>query len=105
MPDVNLFLAVLVLAVGTYATRLGGVGFGGSRLARQFEQWTEPAVIVLLAGVATTGALYDGQEFAGWARVAGVAVTALAAAIRAPFVVVVLVAAAITAGLRAVGVH
>jgi hypothetical protein len=51
-----------------------------------------------------TAALLDGGEFAGWARPAGVAVGALAAWRRAPFVVVVLLAAGTAAGLRALGV-
>ncbi|WP_370260062.1 AzlD domain-containing protein [Cryobacterium sp. TMT3-29-2] len=96
---------MLVLAAGTYAIRLGGVGFGGFRLALRLEQWSEPAVVVLLASVATTSALYEGSDFAGWARVVGVAVAALAAAVRAPLVAVVVVAAGVTACLRALGVH
>lgn len=105
MTDPNLALAVVVLAVGTYAIRLGGVSFGASRLALRLEQWSEPAVIVILASVAATSALYDGNDFAGWARVAGVAVAAMAAAMRAPLVLVVLLAAGVTACLRVLEVH
>ncbi|NEA91734.1 AzlD domain-containing protein, partial [Actinospica acidiphila] len=46
----------------------------------------------------------EGGEFAGWARPAGVAVGGVLAWRRAPFVVVVLGAAAATAALRAAGV-
>jgi hypothetical protein len=56
-----------------------------------------------VALVATAALIEDGG-FAGWARPVGVAVGALAAWRRAPFVLVVVLAAATTAGLRAVGV-
>jgi uncharacterized membrane protein len=102
--DASLLPAVLLLAVGTYAIRLGGVVFGGSRAAELIDRWSAPAVAVVLASVAATATFYDGTEFAGWARVAGVAAGAVAAAIRAPIVVVVVVAAATTAVLRLAGI-
>ncbi|WP_309129897.1 AzlD domain-containing protein [Microbacterium sp.] len=105
MPDIDLALAIAVLAVGTYAIRLGGVTFGGSSLAARLQQWSDPAVVTLLASVTAAATIYEGQEFAGWARLAGVAAAASSAAARAPLVVVVIVAGAVTAGLRAVGVH
>lgn len=104
MPSLDLLLAVLLLAFGTYAIRLAGVSFGSSAVSRRLGDWSEPAVIVLLASVATTAALYEGAEFAGWARIAGVAVGAAVAVTRAPLVVVVLAASATTALLRALGV-
>lgn len=104
MPDITLLLAVLVLAIGTYSLRLGGVNFGGSPAASRFEQWSEPAVIVLLASVATTATIYDGEDFAGWARLSGVVVAAGLSVVRAPLVVVVAAAAGVTAGLRVCGV-
>ena len=58
----------------------------------------------LLVAMVTVSTLFDGEAFAGWARPAGVAVGALAAWRRAPFILVVVLAAATTAGLRAVGV-
>lgn len=105
MSDVGLVVAVLALAAGTYAVRLGGVHFGGTRLSLPLQRWGTPAVIVLIAGVAATATLYDGQAFAGWARVAGVATAAALAAMRAPLVVVVVAAAGVAAGLRALGIH
>jgi uncharacterized membrane protein len=102
--DIDLVLAVLVLALGTYILRLGGVSVGDSDLAARLDQWIEPAVIVLLASVAATATVYDGADFAGWARIAGVGTGALAAALRLPIVLVVLAAAGATACLRALGV-
>lgn len=105
MADINLILTILVLAVGTYVIRLGGVSFGGSRFALRLQQWSEPAVIVLLASVAAAATIYDGQGFAGWARIAGVAAAAGLTAMRAPLVVVVVAAAGVAACLRVLGVH
>lgn len=104
MPDVSLVAAILVLACGTYAIRVAGVSFGQSRLALRLQQWSDPAVIVLLAGVAATATLFEGQNFAGWARTLGVTAAACLAAMRAPLVVVVVAAAGVTACLRAFGV-
>ncbi|MCS5723939.1 AzlD domain-containing protein [Herbiconiux sp. CPCC 203407] len=104
MPDPNLVLAVVVLAAGTYLLRLGGVGFGGSHHAVRLRPGSDAAVITLLAGVAATATFYEGQEFAGWARLTGVAAATGLAAVRAPLVVVVVAAAGVTAGLRALGV-
>jgi hypothetical protein len=102
--DVTLVLAVLALAAGTYAVRLGGVHFGGSRLSLRLQHWGDPAVIVLIAGVAATATLFDGQSFAGWARVAGVTTAAVLAAMRVPLVVVVVAAAGVAASARALGI-
>ncbi|AVZ40329.1 MULTISPECIES: AzlD domain-containing protein [unclassified Dietzia] len=105
MPDPALILAVAALAVGVYAIRLAGVHVGRTRASLQLHRWCDPAVIVLLAGVAATATLYDGQAFAGWARIGGVASAAVLAALRAPLVVVVVAAVGVTAALRALGVH
>ena len=92
-------------AAGTYALRLAGPVLA--------DRLTEPdrvqrlfglAATALLAALIVTAALTNGRGFAGWARPAGVAVGAVAAWCRAPFVAVVLLAAATTAGLRGLGV-
>jgi branched-subunit amino acid transport protein len=97
--------AVGGLAAGTYLLRLSGLLLRGritvpDRVARLLDL----AATALIAGVVVTGALAEGAGFAGWARPAGVAVGALAAWLRLPLVAVVLLAAAVTAGLRLLGV-
>jgi hypothetical protein len=74
--------AVLVLAAGTYAFRLAG-----------------PLLFALVA----TSTLTKGQGFAGLALPIGVLVGGVAAWRKAPFVVVVVLAAVTTAGLRFAG--
>ena len=99
------WVAVLVLAVGTYAFRLAGpVLRERLRVSQRVQRLLSLGAVALLGALVATAALVDGDGFAGWARPAGVAVGALAAWRRLPFVVVVVAAAATTAGLRAVGV-
>ena len=97
--------ALLVLAAGTYALRLAGPALR--------RRWSVPAraqlllsdaATVLLVALVATSALTEGQGFAGWARPAGVLVALVLVLRRAPFPVVVVAAAATTAGLRLLGV-
>lgn len=97
---------VIALAVGTYALRLGGVLLRGSlRVSARAERLLAIAALTLLGAFVATSAVFESGEFAGWPRIAGVAVGGLLAWRRAPFVVVVLVAAATAAGLRLVVTH
>ncbi|MQA23953.1 MAG: AzlD domain-containing protein [Micromonosporaceae bacterium] len=97
--------AILLLAAGTYAFRLAGPLLGDRiELSEERQEWLRLPAIALLAALVATATLYSAAEFAGWARVIGVAVAALAAWRRAPFVVVVMAAAAVTALLRLAGV-
>jgi len=97
--------AVLALAGGTYALRLAGLVLRGRlRLPPAVERLVDLGATALLVALVATAALLDGMAFVGWARPIGVAVGALAAWRRAPFVVVVLLAAGTAAGLRALGV-
>ncbi|CAM5480745.1 AzlD domain-containing protein [Streptomyces canus] len=96
---------ILALAVGTYAFRLvGPVLHGRVELSPRVQELLGAGAVVLLVALLATGALTESGGFAGWARPAGVLVGAVLAWRRAPFVVVVLGAAAATAVLRAVGV-
>ncbi|HKT03848.1 MAG TPA: AzlD domain-containing protein, partial [Rugosimonospora sp.] len=63
------------------------------------------AAVALLAALAATAALMDGDGFAGIARPVGVLAGTLAAWRRLPFIVVVLIAATTTALLRLAGVR
>ena len=97
---------LLVLAAGTYLLRLSGLVLRERlRLPARVERYVDLGATALLVALVATAALLDGGAFAGWARPAGVAVGALAAWRRAPFVLVVVLAAATAAGLRALGVR
>ena len=62
------------------------------------------AATVLLVALIATSALTDGGSFAGIALPAGVLAGGVLAWRKAPFVVVVVAAAVVAAGLRALGV-
>lgn len=99
-----LVLAVVALAVGTYALRLAGVVLADRlRLPDQISRLLPMAAVALLAALAVTAALTEAGQAAGVARPAGVLVGVVLAWRRAPFVVVVLAAAATAAGLRLLG--
>jgi branched-subunit amino acid transport protein len=97
--------AVLTLAGGTYLMRIAGIVLRDRlRVPARVERYLDLAATALLVALVATAALTDGTGFAGWARPAGVAVGALAAWRKVPFVLVVVLAAATTAGLRLLGV-
>ena len=100
-----LIAAIIALAVGTYALRLAGVLLRDQLdLSDRARTLLPMAAAALLAALAATAALTQDAAFAGYARPAGVAVGALLAWRNAPFVVVVVAAAAVAAGLRLLGV-
>lgn len=97
--------AVAVLAGGTFAFRYAGPALQGRiSLPVRYEGLIATASIVLLAALVATQALVEGDGFAGWARPSGVLVAGVLAWYKTPFIVVVLAAAATTAGLRMLGV-
>lgn len=94
-----------VLAGGTYAMRLGGPAlrakFGESE---RVDALIDVAATVLLVAVMVTTAFTEAGGFSGVARSAGVIFACVLAWYRTPFVVVILAAAGLTAGLRFLGV-
>jgi branched-subunit amino acid transport protein len=106
--------AILVLALGTYAIRVSGPllrtrlarsnGDGAATLPPRATELMSAAATVLLVALIATSSFTDGRDFAGVALPAGVLAGGLLAWRKAPFVVVVLVAAGVAAGLRVVGV-
>jgi branched chain amino acid efflux pump len=97
--------AIVALAALTYAFRFTGPLLRGRvTVPAAAERLFADAATVLLVALAATAALTAGHGFAGWARPAGVLVAGALAARRAPFPVVVIAAAAVTALLRLAGV-
>jgi branched-subunit amino acid transport protein len=100
-----LIAVIVALAVGTYGFRLAGVVLRDRLdLPAPLRRMLPLAAAALLAALAGTAALTDSGGFAGIARPAGVAVGAVLAWLKAPFVVVVVSAAATAALLRLAGV-
>ena len=99
-----LIAAILALAVGTYTMRLSGVLLRDRlELSDSLQRLLPMAAAALLAALAATAALTEDGGFAGFARPIGVAVGAVLAWRRAPFVVVVIAAAGAAALLRLAG--
>ncbi|MFI2436829.1 AzlD domain-containing protein [Streptomyces sp. NPDC018693] len=96
---------ILALAVGTYAFRLVGPALHGRvELPTRVQELLSAGAVLLLVALLVTGAATEGDGFGGWARLIGVLAACALAWRRVPFPVVVLVAAGVTAGLRAAGV-
>ncbi len=93
------------LAAGTYAFRFSGQALR-SRISFPPRARTllEAAAVILLAALVATTALTEGHGFSGFARPAGVLAGGVLAWRKAPFLVVVIAAAAVTALLRLLGV-
>ena len=100
------WIAIAVLAGGTYAMRLAGpLLHGRVTMSDRLRRLLAVSASVLLLALVVTSALVQGHGFAGWARPAGVLVGGVLAARRAPFLVAVLAAVVTTAGLRVLGVR
>ncbi|MFC5952311.1 AzlD domain-containing protein [Pseudonocardia lutea] len=97
--------AVLALAAGTYLVRLAGILLRDRvTLPPRATRLTDLGATALLVALVATAALTEDGGFSGWARPAGVLVGGAAAWLKVPFVLVVVLAAGTTAGLRALGV-
>jgi len=97
--------AVLALAGGTYLLRLAGLLLRDRvTVPARVERYLDLGATALLVALLAIAALTEAGGFAGWARSAGVAVGAVLAWRRVPFVLVLVLAAASTAGLRMLGV-
>jgi branched-subunit amino acid transport protein len=103
--DTSLVVAgMATLAAGTYAIRFAGQALRARiTFPPRAEKLLAAAATILLAALVATTALTEGHGFAGVARPAGVLVAGLLAWRKAPFLVVVIAAAAVTALLRLAG--
>lgn len=100
-----LIASSLALAAGTYGFRLAGPLLRTRvRIPDAVQRTLEISAVVLLTALVATTALTEGHGLAGPARPLGVAFAGLLAWRKAPFLAVVLAAAAATALLRVVGV-
>ena len=103
-PDVTVWLAVLAASAVCFAIKLVGHLVPEHWLAEPRVARTASLVTVaLLAALVGVQTVTTGQAVTLDARLPALAVAAVALALRAPFVVVVVLAAATAAGLRALG--
>jgi branched-subunit amino acid transport protein len=94
-------IAVLVMAAGTYAFRVAGPLLRERiEVPERIRELLSTAALVLLVALVATASLMSGRHLAGVALPVGVLAGGVLAWRKAPFIVVVIVAAGCTAGLR-----
>lgn len=97
-------LAVVVLAVGTYACKAAGPLFAAGReLSPTVQRLTDLLPAALLAALVATQTLATESSLVLDARAVGVGAAAVAVWLRAPFAIVVLIGAGVTALTRMLG--
>lgn len=100
------WVAVLATAAGCYGFKLAGLTVPQRLLASpRVRRFAELVPVALLAALSAVQSATSGQSIAlDPARLAGLAAAFVALLLRAPFLVVIVVAAGAAAVLRAVGV-
>ncbi|MGA4839219.1 AzlD domain-containing protein [Streptomyces sp. G45] len=98
----NVWIAVALTAVGCYAVKLAGLLVPVGALERPLVKRTAALLpVALLAALTAQQAFGKGQSLVLDAKAAGLAAATVALLLRAPFLVVIAVAVAVTAGARA----
>ena len=104
MTTTALWATVLVASLACFALKLGGHLIPRSWLASErVSRVTTLVTVALLVSLVVVQGFADGRTLTVDARVPALAVVALALALRAPFILVVVLAAATAAALRATG--
>ncbi|OZC88694.1 branched-chain amino acid transporter [Rhodococcus sp. 06-412-2C] len=102
----NLTIPLIALVVGTYALRIAGPALRTRiTISPRISRVMNTSVAVVFVALVATSTLLVGKDFAGFAAPIGVTVAGILAWRKAPFVVIVIAAAATTAGLRWIGVN
>jgi hypothetical protein len=95
------WIAIVVTVVGCYALKLAGLLVPARILQRPaVARVAEQLPVALLLALVAVGTVSDGRHLVLDARAVGLAAGVLALLLRAPFLVVVLVAATATALVR-----
>jgi branched chain amino acid efflux pump len=98
----TVWLVVVLTSVGTLALKAAGpVLLGGRPLPDRLSGVVTLVGPALLAALVSIGTFADGQRLVLDARVLGVAAAAVAIKLRAPVLLVVVIAAGVTAAVRA----
>jgi branched-subunit amino acid transport protein len=102
----GVWIAVLVTAGGCYALKLAGVTVPQRLLASpRVRRFAELVPVALLAALSAVQSMTSGQSIDfNLARLAGMAAAVVALLLRAPFLLVIVVAAGTAAALRALGI-
>jgi branched-subunit amino acid transport protein len=94
--------AILLAGAGCYLLKLGGLSVPTAVLEHPVvERIADLLPVALLAALIAVQVLTDGQALVADARLVGLGVAVVALVLRAPFIVVVLLAAVAAAAVRA----
>ncbi|MET9504948.1 AzlD domain-containing protein [Streptomyces sp. NPDC006622] len=100
----NVWIAIAATALGCYVVKLTGLLVPVGVLERPLVRRLAALLpVALLAALTAQQTFADGQSLVLDAKAAGLAAAAVALVLRAPFLLVVAAAVAVTAGVRAVG--
>ncbi|WP_438485547.1 AzlD domain-containing protein [Streptomyces sp. S186] len=100
----NIWIAIGVTAVGCYLVKFLGLSAPAGVLERPLVKRLAALLpVALLAALTAQQTFSDGRHLMLDAKAAGVAAAVVALLLRAPFLLVVAVAVAVTAGVRALG--
>ncbi|AQT74727.1 MULTISPECIES: AzlD domain-containing protein [Streptomyces] len=100
----NVWIAIALTAVGCYAVKYAGLLVPAGALERPLVRRLAALLpVALLAALTAQQTFSTGSALVVDARAAGLAAAGLALLLRAPFLVVVAAAVAVTAGVRALG--
>lgn len=102
----GIWIAVLATSVGCYALKLAGLTVPQRVLASpRVRRFAELVPVALLAALSASQAVTSGHAFdLDPARLAGMGAAIVALLLRAPFLLVIVVAAGTAAALRAAGI-
>ncbi|MBI6530880.1 AzlD domain-containing protein [Proteus vulgaris] len=101
MSTVSIITGIVILAVGTYAMRLSGILLNNkSGVSLRVKEILSLSAIVILFSVAMTSTFFDGDQLADLSKIIGVGVAGVLTWRKKPFIMIVLSAAIVTAGLR-----
>jgi branched-subunit amino acid transport protein AzlD len=98
----TIWIAIAATAVGCYLVKLAGLLVPAGVLERPLVQRLAALLpVALLAALTAQQTFADGRALVLDAKAAGLAAAAVALILRAPFLLVVLAAVVVTAGVRA----
>jgi len=98
-----IWLWVLLTSAGCYLTKLTGLSIKSERLeGERLQRWILMVPPAFFGGLVLAQTVTAGNQLVVDARLAGLAAAAVALLLRAPFLLVLVVAAAVTAAVRAV---
>ncbi|MFE1295659.1 AzlD domain-containing protein [Streptomyces sp. NPDC057413] len=98
------WIAIAATALGCYALKLAGLLVPAGALERPLVRRLAALLpVALLAALTAQQTFSDGHALVLDARAAGLAAAGVALVLRAPFLLVVAAAVAVTAGVRALG--